>query len=68
MIGAKHPQTTPTSLPRSMGKAEDTQRCRNHQDEQVNGGEMGEEEKQNGVGTMKGGRTGDTRVLRNNMM
>lgn len=29
---------------------------------------MGEEEKQNGVGTMKRGRIGDMRVLRNNMM
>lgn len=35
-----------------------------HYNEQVHGGEMVEEEKQNGLGTMKRGRTGEVREVR----
>jgi hypothetical protein len=38
-----------------------------HYDLQVSGGEM-KEEKQKVVGTIKRGRTGDTRVVRNSLM
>jgi hypothetical protein len=37
-------------------------------DEQGSGGEMEEKEKQKDVGTMKRGRTGDSRVVRNKLM
>ena len=41
---------------------------RHHGEEQVSGGEMEEKEKQKDVGTMKRGRTGDRRVMRNSLV
>jgi hypothetical protein len=51
-----------------MGRVRDTQRSVNHYDERVNGGEMGEKEKQSGVCTVKRGRTGKVRMVRNSLM
>jgi hypothetical protein len=41
---------------------------RSHEEEQVSGGEMEEKEKQKDAGTMKTGRTGHSRVVRNSLM
>ena len=52
-------------------KSEDTQRSthhRHHYNEQVCGGEMGEEEKRNDLCMMKRGGTGDERVVTNSLM
>lgn len=43
-------------------------RSKHHFDEQVHGGEIVEEGKQNGLGTMKIGRTEVVRVVRNSSM
>ena len=48
--------------------APETQDTGHRSDQQVSGGEMEEKEKQKDVGTMKRGRTGDTKVVRNNLM
>lgn len=46
----------------------DTQRSQRHLLKPVSGGEMEEKEKQKHVGSMKTGRTGDLRVVRDTLM
>ena len=51
-----------------LGQPQTLRNSRCHSEEQVSGGEMEEKEKQKDVGTMKRGRTGDLRVVRNSLM